>query len=458
VVARRARSRTGAPADQPVPWVSIRLCGTFEVEVDGERRESRLASPQARALFGLLADRRHGAMSRDAIADALWGDAPPPSRDASLRALLSGARRVLGPDSLPGRGDVRLQVPGEVLVDVEVARAAVETAERALAAGVPADARAAAAQAAGILEEELLPGLSAPWIDDRRTELEALGNQALELEAWAALAAGEPAAAERAARRLTERAPFREAGHEALMRALAEQGDVAAALLVHEHLRTLLREELGTAPSAPVGALHRELLDGGPGAARPALTLPRPRGIRPARAAAGVLVAVGAGILVAGLLRDRSPAPATVAAASPPGLVVEGTVRTDGNVSFRVPAGWGPRRLPAPGVTGAGADGAGCNVFDGGLIRAGTPAALRELTRHRVAAAAGSRAAVGRVPGDLPAAWATTHDAGGAGRIAVVAGRGELYRIECRGPPGAWSALDRSAFRPLISSFRVASA
>ena len=36
--------------------------------------------------------------------------------------------------------------------------------------------------------------------------------------------------------------------------------------------------------------------------------------------------------------------------------------------------------------------------------------------------------------------------------------RHELYRIECRGPPGAWTALDQSAFRPLITSFRVASA
>lgn len=455
MVARRVRSETGAPADQPVPWVSIRLCGTLEVTVDGERRESRLTSPQARALFALLVDRRRGAMSRDAIADALWGDAPPRSRDASLRALLSGARRVIGADSVPGRGDVQLRLAAgaDVDIDVEVAGAAVETAERAFATGAPAEARAAAAQAGAILDAGLLPGLTAPWIDERRTELEALGNQALELEAWAALAAGEPAAAERAARRLTERAPFREAGHEALMRALAEQGDVAAALLVHEHLRTLLREELGTAPSAPVAALHRELLDGGPEAARPALTLPHARRIPPARAAAGVVVAVGAGLLVAGLLRDRSPTPATAAAAPPPRLVVEGTVRMDDNVSFRTPAGWSPRRLPAPGVAGVGGNGAGCNVFDGGLAR-GSPAALRALAARRVTAAAGGRADVGSVAGGLPGAWATT----GAGRIAVVAGRGELYRIECRGPPGALSALDRSAFRPFISGFRVASA
>ena len=455
MVARRVRSETGVPADQPVPWVSIRLCGALEVTVDGEQRESRLTSPQARALFALLVDRRHGPMSRDQIADALWGDAPPRSRDTSLRALLSGARRVLGADSLPGRGDVQLRLPAgaEIEVDVEVARAAVETAERALAAGAPAEAGAAASEAAAILDAGLLPGLSAPWIDARRTELEALGNQVLALEAWAALAAGEPAAAERAARRLTERAPFREAGHEALMRALAEQGDVAAALVVHEHLRTLLREELGTAPSAPVAALHRELLDGGPEAARPALALPNPRRIAPASAVAGMLVAVGAGLLVAGLLRDRSPTPARTAAAPPPRLVVQGTVRGDDNVSFHAPAGWSARRLPAPGVAGAGGNGAGCNVFDGGLAR-GSAAALRALATRRVAAAAGRGTEVGSVAGGIPGAWAATP----AGRVAVLAGRGELYRIECRGPPGARSALDRSAFRPLISSFRVATA
>src|SRR6185312_13452355 len=86
----------------------VRLCGELAVEQDGERLDERLPSRQARALFALLVLERDRATGRDAIADALWPDVAPRSRDGSLRALLSGVRRVFGPDSIEGRENVRL--------------------------------------------------------------------------------------------------------------------------------------------------------------------------------------------------------------------------------------------------------------------------------------------------------------------------------------------------------------
>jgi len=44
------------------------------------------------------------------------------------------------------------------------------------------------------------------------------------------------------------------------MSALAAEGNQAEALVVYDGLRRLLREELGTAPSAPTQELHRRLL------------------------------------------------------------------------------------------------------------------------------------------------------------------------------------------------------
>ncbi len=67
-------------------------------------------------------------------------------------------------------------------------------------------------------------------------------------------------AAERDARRLIELEPYRESGHRLLMKALARRGERAEALLVYEGLRSFLREELGTAPSASSQAVHRRLL------------------------------------------------------------------------------------------------------------------------------------------------------------------------------------------------------
>ncbi len=55
-------------------------------------------------------------------------------------------------------------------------------------------------------------------------------------------------------------APYRESGYRLLMRALDSKGERAEALLVYERLRTLLRDELGSAPSPLSQALHRHLL------------------------------------------------------------------------------------------------------------------------------------------------------------------------------------------------------
>jgi DNA-binding SARP family transcriptional activator len=59
---------------------------------------------------------------------------------------------------------------------------------------------------------------------------------------------------------LTELAPYRETGHNILTEALERRGNIAKALRAYERLRVLLREELGTAPSPTLQAVHRRLL------------------------------------------------------------------------------------------------------------------------------------------------------------------------------------------------------
>ena len=109
-------------------------------------------------------------------------------------------------------------------------------------------------------------GLDAPWVEDRRRELEELRLRSLEAvaEAGVELGGARLAAAERAARELIGAAPLREAGHRLLMEALAARGELAEALAAYEALRVLLRDEPGMAPGEASRALHERLLAGEP--------------------------------------------------------------------------------------------------------------------------------------------------------------------------------------------------
>jgi DNA-binding SARP family transcriptional activator len=115
-----------------------------------------------------------------------------------------------------------------------------------------------------ITDRPFLPDDEAPWIDERRAWLRDARIRALECYAAAALGAGgtELSAAVRAARGLIREAPLRELGHQILMHALAAQGNVGEALLVHARLVSLLRDELGIGPSAQSEEVYRELLRG----------------------------------------------------------------------------------------------------------------------------------------------------------------------------------------------------
>jgi DNA-binding SARP family transcriptional activator len=65
---------------------------------------------------------------------------------------------------------------------------------------------------------------------------------------------------QRAARRLLERNPLRETGYGLLLQALAARGNVAEALRVYEHARTVLRDELGIPPGPAIHEIHAMLL------------------------------------------------------------------------------------------------------------------------------------------------------------------------------------------------------
>lgn len=229
------------------------------MEVDGERRESRLPGPQGRRLFAYLTIRRFDALSRQDLAAALWGEHLPASPEPALNALLSRLRAALAPVTLDG---LQLVLPQGAWVDMEAARDAIHRAESSLAQQDWGRAWGASQIALFTARRGFLAGDDLPWIAEIRRELESLHVRALEAYAEASLnvAGTELATAERSARDLVARAPFRESGYRVLMAALAARGNTAEALRVYDRLMRLLSDELGVIPSQQTRTLHAQLL------------------------------------------------------------------------------------------------------------------------------------------------------------------------------------------------------
>jgi DNA-binding SARP family transcriptional activator len=241
----------------------IALTGTLRVEIDGRDVAPRLPGRQGRALFAYLVLHRHRPVSRGELIGVLWPHEPPEAPEAGLSTVLARARRALGDGVVHGRTELQIVLSPDSEIDIEVAEAAAEAAERALAAGDPRAARSAAEAALEVVERPLLAGIEGDWVENRRVELAALEPGLLEVLGRAALVIGDGehlAIAERVARMLAERHPFRESGHALLIEVHGLRGNVAEATLAYDRLRGFLRDELGTVPSSAVSALHEELL------------------------------------------------------------------------------------------------------------------------------------------------------------------------------------------------------
>src|SRR5262249_43113820 len=180
-----------------------------------------------------------------------WPALLPAAACTALSGLLSKLRRILGPGVLPGRGDVRLELPADAFVDVEAAAEAIHRAEAAVRREAWTEAWGPARVALHTALRGFLPGEDALWIEEQRRRLEEVVLRADECVAASGLGLGgaELDATKRSARALMASAPYRESGYRFLMLALREEGNAAEALRVYEQLRALLREELGAVPS-----------------------------------------------------------------------------------------------------------------------------------------------------------------------------------------------------------------
>lgn len=237
----------------------IQVCGRVTAELEGRRIEAELPGRQGRLVFVYLIVNRVRPVSRDELAAAVWPEDAPAGSASGLSALLSKLRRVV---AVEGRSELQLRLPAGAWIDLEAAAEGLHRAEAAVARRDWTGAWGPGRVAQHVAARGFLPGEDAPWIDDQRRRLEEIHARALELVGRASLEIGgsELDTAERTARTLVAKAPYRESGHRLLMEALVARGNPAEALVVYEQLRQRLREELGAAPGPETQALHRRLL------------------------------------------------------------------------------------------------------------------------------------------------------------------------------------------------------
>ena len=267
----------------------VTVAGRVAIEANGVELALTGLGRAGRLMLALLACERHRPVSRDELADALWGEDLPRSWEQMLRGLVSKLRATLGDAGLDGGkalatafGAYQLNLPSDTSVDVDEAAANRDSAAARLSAGDPQAALQLASAAADVACRPFVPGSTGPWVEGRHSELRELHLNSLELIARAATMLGRSSEAVAAAESAVALEPFRESTYLALIGAHAAAGNRAEALRAYERCRHVLAEELGVNPSPTTEAAYLALLrDDGPSPKDSFAPLPLPLALAP---------------------------------------------------------------------------------------------------------------------------------------------------------------------------------
>jgi DNA-binding SARP family transcriptional activator/pimeloyl-ACP methyl ester carboxylesterase len=240
------------------------MFGPLELRFDGARVGPRdLGGVKPKQLLELLLLERGRPVSKDRIAEALWGEDLPRRVAATIETYVSVLRHRV--DRPPGRGrrlivtehgGYRLSAE-ELGVDVD----RFEDLLRTAAAANGTRRRAALDAAVDLAAQELLTDEPyAPWAVPTREHYRERRVQALVDLAECCLVLGDARAALEAAERSLAVEPTRERAYRAAMLAHHLLGERDAALWLYERCRSALANELGVTPDARTGLLHAAIL------------------------------------------------------------------------------------------------------------------------------------------------------------------------------------------------------
>lgn len=242
----------------------VRLFGPISVGDEGAALGPRdFGGAKPKQVFELLLLERGRTVSKDRLADELWGEALPVSTGATLETYVSVLRR-----RIPGGRNVIATAPGGYHVVPDAV--ALDTDEfdrlvRAAAAGAGHERYAHLAAAAALGREPILADEPyAEWALPLRRMYAERHLQALVQLAECCLGLGRfSEAAEHADAALVADGLSERAARSAML-AHYGGGDQARALRIYAELRVALAGDLGVVPTAETTALHGSIREGCP--------------------------------------------------------------------------------------------------------------------------------------------------------------------------------------------------
>ena len=223
----------------------LSMLGGFDLRLDGESVE---LPHSAQRLISFLALHR-SALMRVFVAGKLWTEASEAQANSSLRSVLW---RVRARASVIDATSTHLSLAPWVTTDVAECADAVQ---RLLDHGAPADAADVFALAGA---GELLPDFYDDWLVVERERVRQRRLHSLEAACVRLTEAGRYAEALEAGLAAVAVEPLRETGHAVVMRVHLAEGNLIEASRQYQHLRDLLRDQLGTTPSQRVSMLLRD--------------------------------------------------------------------------------------------------------------------------------------------------------------------------------------------------------
>ncbi len=252
---------TAGPADA---LVRVSLFGVLRVvTADGVLEACDFPGSKPRQLLEALLGQRGHRVSKDRLAELLWGDDLPRDHAATLETYVSVLRRTLAPRA-PARRSVVVTEPGGyrigpagLEVDLDVFDALVARASGA----PPTTALALLESALELVRGEVLEDApEAPWALRLRETYRARWTQVLVDAGRLALVTGDATGALAHAERAVALDPLSEPPYQVLMTAAYALGRQSEALAAFDRCRRLLADELGADPLDETVALHLAIL------------------------------------------------------------------------------------------------------------------------------------------------------------------------------------------------------